>query len=91
MPGNNEKPTNEWAFLGRGILRTFVGDVKTTAIGVCVGALLGVLAAYFLGVSVQSGAKIGALAGAFLGLASRSLTSRLFDYDQPDPNKKSDI
>ena len=90
MKDDNEKPTNEWAFLGRGISRTFVRDIKAIAFGVITGAILGFLGAYFLGLSAQFGLKFGALAGAFVGLSARSHLSKLFDYDKPAPDRDRD-
>lgn len=87
MNNDNETPRNEWAFLGKGILRTFASDAKATVIGAVIGAVLGFLAAYILGFSIRTGIGFGALVGAFLGLAVRPLTSTLFDYDPPSSDK----
>lgn len=87
MSDDKNKAANEWAFLGRGILRTVLRDIKAIALGVCIGAFLGFLGAYLLGVSAQSGTKIGALLGAFVALSARSHLSRLFDYDQQAPDR----
>ena len=90
MRDKYEKPKNEGVFLARGIFRTFVRDIKTTAMGVALGAIFGFIGAYFLGFSALSGAKIGALVGAFLALLASSLSSKLFDYDQQAPDRESD-
>ena len=87
---NDKKPTNEWAFLGRGISRTFLRDVKAIAFGVCIGVVLGVVGAYLLGLSAQFGLKFGALVGAFIALSARSHLSRLFDYEHPTHDKDTD-
>lgn len=90
MKNHKEKPAGEWAFLGRGIFRTVVRDIKAIAIGVCIGAVFGFIGAYFLEFSMQSGTKIGALVGAFVALMARSLLYKLFDYDQPAPDSDPD-
>lgn len=87
---NDDEPKNEWAFLGRGILRTFARDIKATAIGVLIGAILGLLASYILGLSAQFGIKFGALTGAAAALLARSHFSRLFDYEQSSSDKRPD-
>lgn len=90
MSNGDKDPVNEWAFLGRGILRTFKRDVIAIALGVVIGAVIGVVVAYILGRSSQFGIKFGALVGAFIGLAARSWTSRLFDFDHPPRDKNRD-
>ena len=87
MNNGNEKQKNEWVFLGRGISRTFFRDVKVTVLGVSIGAVLGLLAAFLLGLSAQFGVKIGALVGAFVALSARSHWYRLFEYDKIAPGK----
>lgn len=86
MTDDGKKPKDEWAFLGRGIARTFKRDLAATTFGVILGAVLGFLGSFVLGFSVGFGIKFGALLGAFIGLASRSFTSRLFDYEREDSN-----
>jgi hypothetical protein len=76
MSNDDKDPVNEWAFLGRGVLRTFVRDIVAIAVGVGIGVILGLVGAYILGFSPQFGIKFGAL----IGLSARSLLSRLFDY-----------
>jgi hypothetical protein len=87
---NGKKPTNERAFLARGISRTFLRDVKAITFGLCIGVILGVIGAYLLGLSAQFGLKFGALVGAFIALSARSHLSRLFDYEHPPHDKDSD-
>ncbi|MEL7177409.1 MAG: hypothetical protein AAGK28_12895 [Pseudomonadota bacterium] len=87
---NDKKPTNEPVFLGRGITRTFLRDVKAVATGVCIGVFLGILGAYLLGLTAQFGLKFGALFGAFIALSARSHLSRLFEYDQKPTDKDPD-
>jgi uncharacterized transporter YbjL len=80
MSNDDKDPVNEWAFLGRGVLRTFVRDIVAIAVGVGIGVILGLVGAYILGFSPQFGIKFGALVGALIGLSARSLLSRIFDY-----------
>lgn len=87
---NDKKPTNEWAFLGRGISRTFLRDLKAIGFGVVIGVVLGVLGAFLLGLSAQFGIQFGALVGAFIALSARSHLSKLFDYEHPPNDKESD-
>ncbi|MEZ5731719.1 MAG: hypothetical protein R3D97_05265 [Paracoccaceae bacterium] len=83
----SKRPSDEWAFLGRGVLRTLVLDVMATVLGACIGAALGLFAAYVLGLSFLFGAKFGALLGAFAALSARSHIHRLFDYDKTATDK----
>ena len=90
MSNDDKEPANEWAFLGRGILRTFARDIIAIALGVGIGATLGFFGAYFLGFSPQFGIKFGALVGAFVGLSARSHLSRLLDYYHPPRDRDPD-
>ncbi len=90
MSNHKKKPANILAFVGRGVVRTFLRDVKATVFGVCIGAILGFLGAYLLGFSAQSGTKFGALVGACVALLARSHFHRLFEYDQPAPDRDPD-
>ena len=87
---NDKKPTSEWVFLGRGISRTFLRDLKAIGSGVCIGVILGVLGAFLLGLSTQFGLQFGALVGAFIALSARSHLSKLFDYEHPPNDKDPD-
>ncbi|SMY05956.1 hypothetical protein [Flavimaricola marinus] len=87
MKKDDDDFASSMAFLGRGVLRTLKRDVITTVAGAALGAILGLLAAVVLSYPLQSLVKIGALLGAFIGLASRSVTSKLFEYDEPGSDK----
>ncbi len=88
LKDEDEKPRNEFAFLGRGITRTLIRDTKMVLAGGVAGALLCALIAYFMGISVQTGLKFGALLGAFFGIAVGARSRALFDYGET-PNKRS--
>ncbi|WP_022704855.1 hypothetical protein [Pseudorhodobacter ferrugineus] len=90
MSNDDKDPVNEWAFLGRGVLRTFVRDIIVIAGSVFISAVIGFSMAYILGFSSQFGIKFGALVGAFIGLSARSHMSRLFDYDHPPRDRNPD-
>lgn len=78
MPSQKDPSDSEFAFLGRGILRTAKRDVFSVGVGVAIGAGFAVL----FGLSI----KLGMLCGACIGLFLRSIFSPLFDYDDP-PSK----
>ena len=82
----DDKPgaSEEFAMLGRGVLRTFIRDVLAVALGAGIGALLGLICVYVFGLSFGA-VKIGALIGAFGALVARSHLSRLFEYDRRPP------
>ena len=75
----------ELAFLGRGIVRTFVRDVIVVTCGAIIGAALALMVLSVMGYPATAGLKLGALGGAFLGLVFRSVFSPLFDYDGRPP------
>jgi hypothetical protein len=85
---DGEKPGDAGRRLRQGFLRKFASDVKAVAVGVCVGAGLGLLAGYLVGVPWQSGLKLGALVGAIAGLLYGGATSK-FDFGRRDGGKNS--
>jgi len=78
VAGNDgEKRAEAGRRLRQGFFRKFASDVKAVAVGVCIGAGLGLLAGYLVGVPWQSGLRLGALVGAIAGLLYGGVTSKL--------------
>lgn len=79
---NDDKPGDDFKTLGRGILRTFIGDASATILGAVIGGFVG----FWLGFSIPS----GAMTGAIIGLIARSLFKPLFDYGKAPKDKDKD-
>ncbi|XHY15448.1 hypothetical protein SuNHUV7_02220 (plasmid) [Pseudoseohaeicola sp. NH-UV-7] len=89
MKDRNDKSEEALPILKRGFLEKFINDLKSLAIGVCIGAVLGLIASYFLGISAQSGLKIGALTGAIVALLKGAIAPKI-NFDQRPPDKGPD-
>ena len=90
LANDKEKPRNVWKNLGRGFLKTIVRDFKIAAIGVGIGAGLGFLIAYVLGLSAPFGIRMGALLGGAIALLAFSDITRVFDEVRTPSDKERD-
>ena len=73
--------------LGRGVRRTFIRDVVAVALGAGIGALLGLICVYIVGLGFGA-VKLGALLGVVIALSARSSFGKLFEYDQEPPDQR---
>ena len=80
MSGHDNDTKTELAILGRGISRTFIGDLLSASIGAVIGVLLVYFVMPIVGFAGHFGITSGALFGAAVGFLLHSTLKPLFNY-----------